>query len=70
MQHNLQVRKIAAVTQTHRQQTLNAISEKAHSIDSRIEYLNIQGDKARKLLEDVPDDTASRLNWINQQLNG
>lgn len=70
MQHNIQLRKIAAVTQTHRQQTLQAISSKAHSIDSRIEFLKVQGDKARQLLENVPDDTASRLNWINQQLNG
>lgn len=68
MQPNLQIRKIAAVHQTHRQSTLQAISDKAHSIDSRIEFLNVQGERARKLLDEVPEDSSSRLDWINRQL--
>ncbi|MDQ7815309.1 MAG: hypothetical protein RDU25_05930 [Patescibacteria group bacterium] len=66
---NLQVRKLTHTHLTHRAQTLQAISQKAHAIDSRIEYLKVQGEKARKLLDDMPDDVSSRLAWLNSQLN-
>ena len=69
-QQNFQVRKINATPQTHRSSTLQSISQKAHSIDSRIEFLKVQGEKARQLLEDVPEDANSRLAWLNRQLNG
>jgi len=70
MQPNLQVRKIAAVHQTHRASTLQSIASKAHAIDARIQYLKVQGEKAKDALSAVPADTTSRLAWLNQQLNG
>lgn len=70
MQQNFQVRKIASVHQTHRASTLQSIANKAHAIDSRIEFLKVQGEKAKDALANVPDDATSRLAWLNQQLNG
>jgi hypothetical protein len=70
MQTNFQVRKIAAVHQTHCASTLQSIASKAHAIDARIEHLKVQGEKAKDALRNVPDDTTSRLAWLNQQLNG
>ncbi len=66
---NLKLSKLTQTHQTHRTQTLQAISQKAHAIDSRIEYLKVQGEKARRLLDDMPDDVSSRLAWLNSQLN-
>jgi len=69
MQPNIKIRKIAAVHQTHRASTLRAIASKAHAIDSRIEFLKVQGERAKKALDSMPDDVNSRLAWLAQQLN-
>ena len=66
---NFQVHKIAAAHVTHRPQTLQAISQKAHAIDSRIEVIRSQANKAQEALRNVPEDTVSRLQWLQQQLS-
>jgi len=68
-QPNFQVRKIATVHQTHNASTLQSIAQKAHAIDSRIEFLKVQGERAKKALDSMPDDVNSRLAWLAQQLN-
>jgi len=55
--------------QTHRTSTLRAIADKAHATTARIEFLKAEGQKLSELLEKVPEDSDSRLAWLNSQLH-
>ena len=68
VQTNFQVQKIPSTHLTHSAHTLQAISQKAHAIDARIETLKVQSQKAQDALKNVPEDTVSRLDWLNAQL--
>jgi hypothetical protein len=61
-------RQLSSVPQTHRTSTLQAIAQKTHATTSRIEFLKDEGRRMRELLKQVPDDTSSRLAWLNSQL--
>lgn len=55
--------------QTHRTATLRAIAGKAHALTEKIEHLKIDGNRMSDLLQNVPEDTDSRLTWLSRQLN-
>lgn len=65
-----QVRKVSSIHITHRQDTLEAISKKAHSINARVEFLHHEAERLNSLLQNVPEDVGSRLDWLNRQLSG
>ena len=54
--------------QTHRTDTLSAIAKKVHDTTARIQFLKVEGQRMRELLDRVPSDTDSRLAWLNAQL--
>lgn len=62
-------RKLPTVVQTHRSSTLNAISQKTHHLTARIEFLKSEGHRMRELLDQVPEDTGSRLAWLSSRLH-
>ena len=66
---NIKARQLSSVPTTHRQSTLSAISAKAHSIDSRIEHLAVEGRRIANLVKHAPGDASSRLDWLHKQLN-
>ncbi|MEK7473453.1 MAG: hypothetical protein AAB668_01855 [Patescibacteria group bacterium] len=61
-------RQLSSVPTTHRAATLNAISQKAHSNDARIEFLAIEGSRMKDLIKQAPGDASSRLDWLHHQL--
>lgn len=61
-------RQLSSVPRTHRQDTLNSISKKTHDVTARIEFLKVEGKKMQDLLQNVPDDSDSRLAWLHRQL--
>jgi len=65
---NTKARQLSSVPNTHRQSTLNAISSKAHSIDSRIEHLAVEGRRMKELIAQAPGDATSKLDWLHKQL--
>ncbi len=68
-QSNLAARQLSSVPQTHRTETLRAIASKAHAIGERIQYLGTDAQRMSELLQNVPEDTSSRLTWLSAQLN-
>ncbi|MFZ2803610.1 MAG: hypothetical protein WA001_00130 [Patescibacteria group bacterium] len=67
---NPAARQLSSVPQTHRASTLRAIAQKAHDVTARVQFLNTEGEKIRQLLENIPEDSDSRLAWLNSQLHG
>jgi hypothetical protein len=65
---NTKARQLSSVPTTHRAATLNAISQKAHSIDARIEFLAVEGNRMKDLIKQAPGDASSRLDWLHKQL--
>lgn len=65
---NAKARQLSSVPTTHRAATLNAIANKAHSIDSRIEFLAVEGKKMKDLIKQAPGNASSRLDWLHKQL--
>lgn len=65
---NLAARQLSAKPQLHRTETLRAIADKTHTVTERIEFLKTEGQRMADLLKNVPDDTDSRLTWLNSQL--
>lgn len=62
-------RQLSSMPQTHRASTLQAIAQKAHANNARIEFLKVEGQRVNDLLKHMPSDASSRLAWVNQQLN-
>ena len=62
-------RQLSSTPQTHRTSTLRAIADKVHATTARIEFLKAEGQKLNELLDNVPEDTGSRLAWLNSQLH-
>lgn len=62
-------RQLSSTPQTHRTATLRAIAEKTHAMTERIEYLKVEGQRTRDLLQHMPDDVDSRLAWLSSRLN-
>ncbi|MBP9869606.1 hypothetical protein KBC59_03560 [Patescibacteria group bacterium] len=62
-------RKLPTIVQTHRASTLNAISQKTHNVTARIEFLKAEGQRMSELLDQVPEDTGSRLAWLSSRLH-
>jgi len=60
---------LQSIPQVHRAATLQAIAQKAHAIDSRIEFLRVQGEKTKQAIDGMPEDVNSRLSWLAQNLN-
>lgn len=67
---NPAARQLSSVPQTHRTATLRAIAQKAHDATARIQFLNTEAKRMQELLDRVPEDSDSRLAWINSQLHG
>ncbi len=66
---NKVARQLSSTPQTHRTSTLTAISQKADSITSRIEYLKVEINRLKDLTAKAPGEGQSRLDWIHRQLN-
>jgi hypothetical protein len=62
-------RKLPTVIHTHHASTLNAISRKTSDIVSRVEFLKSEGHRMRELLDQVPEDSSSRLAWLSSRLH-
>lgn len=62
-------RQLSSTPQTHRTSTLQAISDKVHATTARIEFLKAEGLRMNELLQNVPEDSGSRLAWLNSQLH-
>lgn len=54
---------------THRQSTLSSIAGHHHGENSKIMWLKMDASRLVNELRDVPEDTDSRLAWINAQLH-
>ena len=66
---NKAARQLSSAPQIHRTSTLRSIAGKAHETTERIQFLKNDGLRAKQLLDNVPDDTTSRLAWLSTQLN-
>ena len=70
---NAPVRKLQNVNLTHREQVLKAISDKHYALNSKIDHSKALAMRFRDDLnafeQNMPEDTGSRLHWIQQQLN-
>ncbi|HVM91050.1 MAG TPA: hypothetical protein VMU11_04105 [Verrucomicrobiae bacterium] len=66
---NIKARQLSSIPTTHRESTLRAIGSKAHSIDSRIEHLAVEGRRIANLIKQAPGHGSSRLDWLHKQLN-
>jgi hypothetical protein len=69
LQTNSAARKLSSAPQTHRTDTLRAIAQKAHDTTASIKFLATEAQQMSELLENVPDDSNSRLAWLNSQLH-
>ena len=68
-QSNLAARQLSSIPQTHRTETLRAIAGKAHALSEKIQYLKTDGQRMSGMLQNVPENTGSRLAWLSAQLN-
>jgi hypothetical protein len=66
---NAKARQLSSVPTTHRAATLNAISQKAHSNDARIEFLMVEGQRLKEIVQNAPGAGQSRIDWIHKQLH-
>ncbi len=70
---NAPSRKLGNVHLTHRAQVLKAISDKHYDLNSRIDHSKALARRFRDTLNEyaahMPEDTGSRLDWLQQQLN-
>lgn len=59
---------------THREQVLKSISDKHYALNSRIDHSKAVAlrfrDSLQRFVENMPEDTESRLDWMQKQLNG
>lgn len=66
--------KLSHTRLTHREQVLQAISDKHYSLNSRIDHSKATAlrfrDSLQRFVENMPEDTESRLDWMQKQLNG
>ena len=67
------IRQLTNTHLTHRDQVLNAISEKHYKLNSRIDHSKALAlrfsDDLKTAAGTVPPDVSSRLQWIQQQLS-
>ena len=65
---NMKARQLSSVPMTHRQSVLSSISGHHHGENSKIVWLKNESNRLAREVQDVPEDTGSRLAWINSQL--
>lgn len=70
MPSNLVARQLSSKPQTHRAAVLSAIGQKAYADNARVVFLKTESSRLAEEIANVPDDTQSRLDWINKQLHG
>jgi hypothetical protein len=66
---NMKARQLSSVPATHRQSTLSSISGHHHGENSKIVWLKSDAARLASEVRDIPEDTDSRLAWINAQLH-
>lgn len=62
-------RKVTTTHLTHRAAVLSSISSHVQSTTSQIRRVGTHVQQLQDTLSSVPEDTGSRLNWLQQQLN-
>lgn len=65
---NMKARQLSSVPMTHRQSVLSSISGHHHGENSKIVWLKNEANRLAREVQEVPEDTDSRLAWINSQL--
>jgi hypothetical protein len=65
---NAKARQLSSVPTTHNPASIRAIGQKAHDIDSRIEFLSVEGRRIADLVKQAPGSGQSRIDWLHRQL--
>ena len=66
---NMKARQLSSVPTTHRQSVLSSISGHHRGENEKIVWLKNEAARLASEVRDVPEDTDSRLAWINAQLH-
>lgn len=68
-QGNPRIRQLSSAPKVHREATLNAIRQKTHDLNARIERLGVENKRMKDLIAKAPGTGQSRLDWIASRLN-
>ena len=66
--HRHAVRPVPTALPIQTTAKLSSMAREIHSIQSRVVHLRAEGQRMRDLIAQAPVGTASRLDWIHQQL--
>lgn len=66
----MKARQLSSTPKLHRDSVLQSIATRNHQDAAQIMFLKTDAARVDEELSKVPEDTNSRLDWINRQLHG
>ncbi len=63
------IRQLSSAPKVHRATTLDAIRQKTHDLNARIERLGVENKRMKDLVAKAPGKGQSRLDWLANQLS-